>query len=231
MVVGTMEHLEYGNEEVDKLDSVMIPVIVGQLPRTGHGIAVGFIKAGDLIPRAAIAHREFEGGTGYQRLPSQARVNLLARDLRRQRVDLPTALLLNLRTYDPSVNIKYQDGAAYLCLTDERLWEVDGQHRCQGLKAALEEEPDRFKDYTMPVVVGLGWPEDYEMEQFYVVNSNAKSVPTTIAFDILAAMGQNIPGLMQELEENGRAWQVHGHAVDQRDIGNQSRLEGQDTIL
>ena len=136
MVVAIKEHLEYGNEteEVVELDSVMIPVIVGQLPRTGRPIAVGFIKAGDLIPRAAIAHREFEGGTGYQRLPSQARVNLLARDLRRQRVDLPTALLLNLRTYDPSVNIKYQDGAAYLCLTDERLWEVDGQHRCQGLK-------------------------------------------------------------------------------------------------
>ena len=213
MVVAIKEHPEYDNEEVVKLDSMMIPVIVGQLPRTGRPIAVGFIKAGDLIPRAAIAHREFEGGTGYQRLPSQTRVNRLARDLRQERVDLPTALLLNLRTYDPSVNIKYQDGAAYLCLTDERLWEVDGQHRCQGLKAALEEEPDRFKDYTVPVVVGLGWPEAYEMEQFYVVNSNAKSVPTTIAFDILAAMGQNIPGLMQELEENGRAWQVHGHEL------------------
>ena len=32
MVVVTMEHLEYGNEEGDKLDSVMIPIIVGQLP-------------------------------------------------------------------------------------------------------------------------------------------------------------------------------------------------------
>ncbi len=210
MVTATKEHLEQGNEEVSTLDSVMIPVIVGHLPRTERPIAVGFIKAGDLIPRAAIAHREFEGGTGYQRLPSQARVNLLARDLRRQRVDLPTALLLNLRSYDPAVNIKHQDGAAYLCLTDERLWEVDGQHRCQGLKVALEEEPDRFKDYTIPFVLGLGWHEEYEMEQFYVVNSNAKSVPTTIAFDILAALGQNIPGLVQDLEENGRAWQVHG---------------------
>ena len=215
MVIATKEHLEYDNEsaEVVKLDSVMIPVIVGQIPRTGRDIAVGFIRAGDLIPRAAISHREFEGGTGYQRLPSPARVNLLARNLRRQKVDLPTALLLNLRTYDPAVHIQYQDGAAYLCLTDELLWEVDGQHRCQGLKLALEEEPERFKDYTVPFVVGLGWPEDYEMEQFYVVNSNAKSVPTTIAFDILAAMGQNIPGLMQDLEENGRAWQVHGHEL------------------
>ena len=204
---------EFGIDEVIILDPVMIPVIVGQLPRTGRPIAVGFISAGDLIPRASIAHREFEGGTGYQRLPSQSRINQLARDLRQRKVDLPTALLLNLRTYDPSVNIINRDGMAYLYLTDEYLWEVDGQHRCRGLKAALEEDPDQFNGYTIPVVIGLGWPEAYEMEQFYVVNSNAKSVPTSIAFDILAEMGQNIPGLMQDLEENGRAWQVNGQEL------------------
>ena len=51
------------------------------------------------------------------------------------------------------------------------------------------------------------------MEQFFVVNSNAKSVPTSIAYDILATMGQAIPGLMQDLEERGRGWQVHGHEL------------------
>ena len=192
---------------------VKIPVVVGQLPRNGRPIAVGFIRAQDLIPRARIAHREFEGGTGYQRLPSRARVNSLARDLQQQKVDLPTALLLNQRDFDWAVNIKHIEGATFLSLTDEFLWEVDGQHRCQGLKAALENDPDRFSDYTIPFVLGLGWTEDYEMEQFFVVNSNAKSVPTTIAYDILASMGQSIPGLMQDLEESGRAWQVHGHEL------------------
>lgn len=51
------------------------------------------------------------------------------------------------------------------------------------------------------------------MEQFFVVNSTAKSVPTTIAYDILASLGQGVPGLMQDLEERGRAWQVHGQEL------------------
>ena len=50
MVVAIKEHPEYDNEEVVKLDSMMIPVIVGQLPRTGRPIAVGFIKAGGPYP-------------------------------------------------------------------------------------------------------------------------------------------------------------------------------------
>ena len=147
-----------GQKEVGKLDPVRIPVIVGTLPRTGLPIAVGFIRADELIPRARIAHREFEGGTGYQRMPSQTRVNLLARDLKARKVDLPTALLLNLRSFDPSSNlIKGEHGATILTLTDEYLWEVDGQHRCEGIKAAVAEEPDRFQGYTIPFVVGLGW--------------------------------------------------------------------------
>jgi hypothetical protein len=51
------------------------------------------------------------------------------------------------------------------------------------------------------------------MEQFFVVNSTAKSVSTTIAYDILASLGQEIPGLMQDLEERGRAWQVQGQEL------------------
>ena len=200
--------------EDTNMKPMKIPVVIGKLPRTEFQIAVGLIRAEDLIPRASIAHREFEGGKGYQRLPSRLRVNLLAQSLLRQKVDLPTALLLNLRTYDPSVNLLKDDkGANFLSLTDELLWEVDGQHRCEGLKAALDENPDRFRDYTIPFVIGLGWSEDYEMEQFFVVNSNAKSVPTTIAYDILAEMGQTIPGLMKDLEESGKGWQVHGHEL------------------
>ena len=214
MVLAIKEKLEVSksaSEEVIALNPVMIPIVVGQLPRTKHSIAVGFIRAEDLIPRARIAHREFEGGNGYQRLPSQSRVNSLTRDLKGDKVDLPTALLLNLRDYDEAINVKNIEGATYLSLTEEFLWEVDGQHRCQGLKAALEGDPDKFGGYTIPFVLGLGWTEDYEMEQFFVVNSNAKSVPTTIAYDILASMGQSIPGLMQDIEESGRGWQVHGH--------------------
>ena len=46
-----------------------------------------------------------------------------------------------------------------------------------------------------------------------MVNSNAKSVSTTIAYDILSNLGQVIPGLTQDLEESGKAWQVHGQEL------------------
>ena len=210
--------IEYEEDDVqtrvDPLNSVSIPVIMGKLPRTGFPIAVGFIRTEDLIPRARIAHREFEGGKGYQRLPSPTRVNMLARELMGRKVDLPTALLLNLRDYDESVHlVRTSDGATFLKLADDYLWEVDGQHRCESLKRALEADFERFRDYTIPFVTGLGWSQGYEMEQFFVVNSTAKSVPTSIAYDILASLGQGIPGLMQDLEERGRAWQVHGQEL------------------
>ena len=199
---------------VSTLTPVEIPVIVSTLPRWGFPIATGFIRAADLIPRTRIAHREFEGGQGYQRLPSQTRVRLLARQLKASKVDLPTALLLNLRTYDHTVNLVDDgEGKTFLKLTDEELWEVDGQHRCEGLRLVLEEDPERFSDYTIPFIVGLGWSKEYEMEQFFVVNSTAKNVPTTIAYDILESLGQVIPGLMQDLEESGRDWQVNGQEL------------------
>lgn len=202
------------DQEEDVMDPVSIPVIVGRLPRTNAPIAVGFITAGDLIPRARIAHREFDTGTGYQRLPSRSRVNQLAKDLRLGRVDLPTALLLNLRTYDPSVNLVDDGpGRKLLRLADEALWEVDGQHRCEGLKAALEDDWERFHGYSVPFVLGLGWDKNEEMRQFFVVNSTAKSVPTTIAYDLLAELGHTIPGLILEIEEQGRSWQVQGQEL------------------
>ena len=195
-------------------EKVSIPVIVSSLPRTGMPIATGFISVEELIPRARIAHREFAAGSGYQRLPSASRVNALARSLRTNKVDLPTALLLNLRNYEPSRNlVEGQNGSALLCLTDEELWEVDGQHRCEGLKAAYNEDPKRFGDYVIPFVAGLGWSEEYEMRQFFVVNSNAKSVPTTIAYDLLSNLGQTVPELMDDLEGTGKAWQVHGQEL------------------
>jgi len=199
---------------VNPLNPVSIPVVMGKLPRTGLPLVVGFIRAEELIPRTRIAYREFEGGGGYQRLPSAARVNLLARELLGRKVDLPTALLLNLRIYDESIHItRTSDGATFLNLADDYLWEVDGQHRCEGLKRALETDYEHFRDYMIPFVTGLGWSEEDEMEQFYVVNSTAKSVPTIIAYDLLAQRSQGVPGLMEDLEERGKAWQVHGQEL------------------
>ena len=59
MVTATKEQSEHGNEEVNTLGSVMIPVIVGRLPRTERPIAVGFIRGGP--QRRIMLHRQHVG--------------------------------------------------------------------------------------------------------------------------------------------------------------------------
>src|SRR5262245_18238265 len=61
--------------------------------------AVGVMTAGQLTQRYEIPRRDFRHKTAYQREVSVTRVNKLVADLAKKRVDLPTALLLNLREY------------------------------------------------------------------------------------------------------------------------------------
>ena len=64
-------------------------------------LAGGFIPAGALIPdRYEIPYFDPRTKKGYQRQPQAARINQLANDLKKERVDLPTAILLNLRNRD-----------------------------------------------------------------------------------------------------------------------------------
>ena len=194
-------------------DSVQLPVLLGKLS-SGLEIAAGLITAGDLLPRVEIAHRDFVRDAGYQRLPAPARVNELGRDLIAGRVDLPTAILLNLRDYSRDRNLHFdENGQTSLCLGGEKLWAVDGQHRCAGLKKAFESEPDRFRDYSIPFILGLGWDTIEEMRQFYIVNTNAKSVPTSLAFDLLHKLGRIVPGLNDQIEEKGRSWMTLGQTL------------------
>src|SRR5687767_4274433 len=69
------------------------------LLRSGKAIVVGTIPAGRLVRSASIPRRDSLRKTGYQREASQQRVNELVRALRANRVDLPTAILLNMRDF------------------------------------------------------------------------------------------------------------------------------------
>ena len=69
--------------------------------RGGTALVVGVIEAADLRRTFTIPRRDARTKTGYQRELSQSRVNRLVKDLRGNRVDLPTSILVNLRDYDP----------------------------------------------------------------------------------------------------------------------------------
>ncbi|MBY5579528.1 DGQHR domain-containing protein [Rhizobium leguminosarum] len=194
-----------------------IPAIIGpKLVRADVPIITGFIPAGALIPdNFVVPHRNPSTGQGYQRLPQEARINELVTDLRKGRVDLPTSVLLNIRNRD--ARRAFKDGILNLAHVAEgggklgyepKFYVVDGQHRILALKKLIEEfEGERWSKYQIPFTCMLGATEEEEMDQFYTVNSKAKSVRTDLAYELLSQRAQDAE-VMESLVERGRDWQV-----------------------
>ena len=105
-----------------------IPVIKSRSLKKGPTVVVGVIKAEVLIDRCHTALRNARTKEGYQREPSRARVSRLKVDLRRHRVDLPTAVLLSMRD-GSEASLRQTEKGLFLSLNSKRLYVVDGQHR------------------------------------------------------------------------------------------------------
>jgi DGQHR domain-containing protein len=182
-------------------------------PRGHVPQAVGVMTAGALVDRFEVPQRDHRRREGYQRPLASSRVNKLAADLRAGQIDIPTALLLNIR----------QAGAGVLELTTESdgifrpdghtLYVVDGQHRLAALAKLVEDDPDRWSGYEVSFVCMIGATELEEMRQFYIVNSTAKSVRTDLALDLLKQQAESNPELMASLIEKGEDWKVEGQTI------------------
>ena len=190
-----------------------IRVIEAEPLRTGTRKVLGEITAGDLVDRFVVPRRNHRAKTGYQRDPSIPRIRRLSADLARERVDLPTAVLLNLRDFDPEQNLREGGVDSILCLGEELLYVVDGQHRIGALADLMESDPERWAAFRIPFVCMLGASEREEMEQFYVVNSTAKSVRTDLALDLLKQRAESDPDIYGALVERGDAWKVAAQTV------------------
>lgn len=191
----------------------IIPVIRGATLRSGTAIVTGVIRAGDLVDQYLIPRHDFRKKTGYQREASTARVNRLATDLKAKRVDLPTAILFNLRAFEKDVHLIVGDKGMQLRLNGSPLYVVDGQHRTEALKRLIEEDPEAWDGFFIPFVCMLGASENEEMEQFHVVNSTAKSVRTDLALVLLKQRAEADPRLMEALIERGESWKVKAQTI------------------
>lgn len=195
-----------------------IPVIMGpKLIRAEVPIVTGFIPAGALIPdNFVVPHRDPRTGRGYQRLPQESRINELATDLRKGRVDIPTSVLLNIRNREArrafqngNLSLSHFGSDGKALGYEPKFYVVDGQHRILALKRLIEEfEEERWSKYEIPFTCMLGATEGEEMDQFYIVNSKAKSVRTDLAFELLSQRAQD-PEVMEALVERGQDWQVY----------------------
>jgi DGQHR domain-containing protein len=192
---------------------VQISVVETQPMRKGIPTVVGSISVKDLVGRFAIPRRDFNRKTGYQREPSTSRINQLKGELEANRVDLPTAILANIRKFDPIRNFATVGQHHVLNLFDEELYIVDGQHRVESLVRLYEKDPVRWGAFRLAVSFMLGATELQELEAFYVVNSTAKSVRTDLALDLLKQQAEANPELLEALEERGHGWKVVGQTI------------------
>ena len=192
-----------------------VPVIESRPLRKGPRVVVGVLDAGTLIAQHSVPTRDTRKKSGYQRDLMKARVNRLQSELRKRRVDLPTAVLLSMRDGSNSL---LQDDEKGLCLqlAGRDLNVVDGQHRVAALRGLFDEDPERWSTFKVPFVCVLGADEHQEMEQFYVVNSTAKSVRTDLAYDLLKQQVENDSELSEALEERGEKWKIAGQTIVER---------------
>lgn len=171
------------------------------------------MKAGVLTQNYVIPRRDQRHKSGYQREASNSRVNKLVTQLSLNRVDLPTAVLLNMRDFDPQKHLSEENGGTHLLLNGDPLYVVDGQHRIVALDKLVDSDPDRWSDFEIPFSCLLGADEREEMQQFYVVNSTAKSVRTDLAFDLLKQRAETDPEVMKGLVESNERWKVEALAL------------------
>jgi len=159
----------------------------------GFRVFVSTMQALELIERFAIDRWTIDNTKGYQRMPEERRFSegrgSIVRYLMKEIGCFPTSVLLNVRG-----NLEFnanQDlgwcALGDLDIGDERLWLIDGQHRVEALKRAIERNAE-FEGY--PVVVSiLQLPRRFdELMLFYVVNRRQRGVPTDLAYRHLQRM-------------------------------------------
>ncbi|MBN2336636.1 DGQHR domain-containing protein [Candidatus Bathyarchaeota archaeon] len=192
----------------------------------GVEIFITVFKAKDVVDRYGIDRWNIDNPEGYQRLPSESRLmdrrGSPVRYLVREWGCFPTSILLNVRGDVGYTKEKDMGWFSYGMLDtgDERLWLIDGQHRIEALKRAIERNRD-FEDY--PVIASImRLPERFdEMMLFYIVNKRQRSVPTDLVYRHLQRM----------LWKRGKQWVMDfegskgvriGLATEVVDILNQS---------
>lgn len=216
----------------------VVPVILGQVLTPGVKTIVGAVPYMHLHDRLFTPWRDARTKEGYQRKPAKGRIIKLMMEIRRGRVDIPTAVLLNARhdSWREALKEPTNGGCGSFDLDAYRgtLSVVDGQHRLAAFNGLIAEDRERFGHFKIHFVMMLGADEGQELEQFYIVNSTAKSVKTDLAYDLLKQRAEQDGRVMTGLIEAGQDWKVEAQAItemmaDRSDIWrNRIRMANED---
>jgi DGQHR domain-containing protein len=143
------------------------------------------IPADLLIEKAEVDARTTANPDGYQRQAVPSRERAIARYVKYKGGILPTAVLVNIRQgaqYVPGPDGRH---GSLVIPDEESFWVEDGQHRKGGLEEARTKYGFDLSTYEVPVVFTTV-PYEEERRIFYVVNHEAKSVPTDLTAELIA---------------------------------------------
>ena len=172
-----------------------------RLEQKGVPVYLSILPAHVLVDeeRARVDRWSPSNPKGYQRPVLDRRANEAALYLIKADGWFPTSILISIREEakfeEPKKINGFEEG--FLNIQDSSiLWIIDGQHRVEGLRRAIEKGSQELKDYQVPVAIVLNTNVFDEMRMFYIVNTRAKSVPGDIADRLL----------QQSLEKKGELW-------------------------
>ena len=122
-------------------------------------IYVSSLPAIEIVERHALDRWTPESTTGYQRLPSESRFGkkrgAIDRYLLRELGCFPTSIVLNVRgemSFEETQDLGWCSLGDLEFGDEERLWLIDGQHRVEALRRAMESNAE-FERY--PVIVSI----------------------------------------------------------------------------
>lgn len=193
-----------------------IHAVVGQQLQSGVMVILCAIPYIKLHGRFTVPYRNPNTKQGYQRKPGQTRIRKLAAEIRKGSVDIPTAVLLNLRgkEWKSAVAIDGHTATINLDALSQDFFVVDGQHRLTAMKSVVEDDEDfNTENLIVHCVIILGGDEKEEMKQFYTVNSTAKSVKTDLALELLKHQAENDGKFLDKLRESNQDWKVVAQSI------------------
>jgi DGQHR domain-containing protein len=161
--------------------------------QNGQRIFVGIMNAKDLISITTIDRYSSslppdDPNQGYQRPAERSRITKIGNHLIKNILRLegnsgglfPTAVILTSRT-----PLKFSDGQLKIT---QLLQTTDGQHRIEGLRYSLVEKGEAaLENFPIAFVIIEISDRITEMNQFNIINGNAKSVRTDLVNSILTA--------------------------------------------
>ncbi|MEQ1517563.1 MAG: DGQHR domain-containing protein [Usitatibacteraceae bacterium] len=130
---------------------------------------------------------------GFQRLLNQARAKKLADYIVKGQDSgdafLPTSVFL---ATDKSIPFDESDNTIEIDISKVGPFSVvDGQHRLEGLRMALEKDK-RVQEFEVPVNIAINLPRIAQMCHFLIVNTTQKSVDKSVEQRIIARLTEAV---------------------------------------